>query len=126
MEDICSQRKKYANKLSEIKNTLVTKIFNYLWNPLSTSNFIIYKYLSEIITTRGGVGCTGEYEHGLACMYQMPYTTSIAGEWMKMHSAPDFICKAMYNYSVKSPPISLITFSTLINMSGKNKKNKNP
>ena len=56
----------------------------------------------------------------------MPFTTSIAGEWMKMPSAPDFIRIAMYNYSVKSPPISLITFSTLINMSDKNKKNKNP
>ena len=56
MEDICSQKKKYSNKLTESKNTLVTKIFNYLWNPLSTSNFIIYKYLWEIITTPGGGG----------------------------------------------------------------------
>ena len=29
---------------------------------------------------RGGGCCRGEYEHGLASMYQMPYTTSIAGE----------------------------------------------
>ena len=43
-----------------------------------------------------------------------------------MHSIADVICKAIYNYSVKSPPIPLITFSTLINISGYtcNKKKK--
>lgn len=82
MEDICSQRKNMQTNFRKEKKYPSYQDFQLFVKP--TFNKQLHYLQISLRNYNKGVGgealCRGEYEHGLACMYQMPYTTSTAGE----------------------------------------------